>query len=825
MPPRAAPVPMSREKSKQPFQLPHFYMPYPARLSPHLEGARTHSKAWAYEMGILGGDHDVENAKDTLIWDERTFDAHDYALLCAYTHPDCPGPELDLVTDWYVWVFFFDDHFLEVFKRTKDTRGAKEYLARLSAFMPIELGGPALTPTNPVERGLQNLWGRTAPTASIDWRRRFFASSKNLLDESLWELANIRENRISNPIEYIELRRMVGGAPWSANLVEHAVGGEVPAVIAESRAMGVLRDTFSDAVHLRNDLFSYQREVEQEGENSNGVLVFERFLQVDTQTAANVTNDLLTSRLQQFENTALLEVPPLVEEHGLDPMARLDVFKYVKGLQDWQSGGHEWHTKSSRYMNERSDSVAAGADAAGVASLLGFRGPGTMAARLGLSPGAAGPHALRARSLSHVPHTPVGPAALPDFYMPFTTSVSPHLDAARKHSKDWARRMGMLIAVPGVPGASIWDDHKFDVADVALCGAMIHPRASAHQLDLTACWLVWGTYADDYFPMFFGRSRNMVAAKLFNARLSAFMPLDPSTPIPAPTNPVEAGLADIWARTAGPMTPQARRQFRIAVEAMTESWLWELANQIQNRVPDPVDYVEMRRKTFGSDLTMSLSRLFHGDHIPQALFRTRTMRQLENSTADYACLMNDIFSYQKEIEFEGEVNNGVLVVQKFLDCDVPRAIGLVNALMTERVHQFEHIVRTELDVLMDDFALKEVARDHLRVYVDGLKEWMCGVLRWHIAVDRYKEHELRASSPVHAHVPRGFTGLGTTAVAARARPAAVQTAPEATASSRIPSGFGGLGTAGARIGATQTASANELGGQDSGSRGRHVEQQ
>ena len=43
---------------------------------------------------------------------------------------------------------------------------------------------------------------------------------------------------------------------------------------------------------------------------------------------------------------------------------------------------------------------------------------------------------------------------------------------------------------------------------------------------------------------------------------------------------------------------------------MTESWLWELANQIQNRIPDPVDYVEMRRKTFGSDLTMSLSRLF-----------------------------------------------------------------------------------------------------------------------------------------------------------------------------------------------------------------------
>src|SRR5690348_17545222 len=37
-----------------------------------------------------------------------------------------------------------------------------------------------------------------------------------------------------SPIEYVEMRRKVGGAPWSANLVEHAVGLEVPAGIARS---------------------------------------------------------------------------------------------------------------------------------------------------------------------------------------------------------------------------------------------------------------------------------------------------------------------------------------------------------------------------------------------------------------------------------------------------------------------------------------------------------------------------------------------------------------------------------------------------------------
>ena len=38
----------------QPFDLPDFYRPYPARLNPNLEEARVHARAWAYEMGILG---------------------------------------------------------------------------------------------------------------------------------------------------------------------------------------------------------------------------------------------------------------------------------------------------------------------------------------------------------------------------------------------------------------------------------------------------------------------------------------------------------------------------------------------------------------------------------------------------------------------------------------------------------------------------------------------------------------------------------------------------------------------------------------------------
>ncbi|MGH3826831.1 MAG: terpene synthase family protein, partial [Pseudonocardiaceae bacterium] len=656
--------------------------------------------------------------------------------------------------------FYFDDHFLETYKRSQDQAGAKEYLGRLPAFMPVDLADPP-EPTNPIERGLIDLWARTVPYRSLEWRRRFFESTQNLVAESTWELSNISENRIPNPIEYVEVRRKVGGAPWSADLVEHAAFVEVPSRVADARPMRVLKDTFADGVHLRNDLFSYQRETQHEGEVNNCVLVLERFLGVSPQRAADLTNDILTSRLHQFENTVLTELPPLFEEYGLNLLERESVLLYVKGLQDWQSGGHEWHLRSSRYMKKTSTP-----EPSVVERLIGGpTGLGTSAVRIALSPGALG--LQRIKSHTHVPYEEVGPTTLPEFFMPYSARVNVNLERSRHYCIDWARRMGMLE--PLSDGIGIWDEENLALFDFAVCAALIHPDASGPELDLSSTWLTWGTYGDDYFPAVFGSTRNMAGAKVFNARLSGFMPLDCGV-TPPPANPVETGLADLWIRTASPMTIDQRGQFRRGVEAMTASWLWELANHIQHRIPDPVDYVEMRRKTFGSDLTMSLARITQAGQIPPEIFRTRAMRGLENSAADYACFTNDIFSYQKEIEFEGELHNCVLVVRKFLDMDRGQAVRVVNDLMTSRLAQFQHIIATELPALADDFNLDTDARAALDAYVEGLQDWVAGILDWHMLTGRYPEWALRRRYSCGLNDRRksptrlgGPTGLGTSA--------------------------------------------------------------
>jgi germacradienol/geosmin synthase len=743
----------------QAFTLPDFYLPYPARLNPQLERARTHSAAWARRMGML----DAPKPGGGVVWDEAELGRMDYALMCAYTHPDCDGPTLDLITDWYVWVFFFDDHFLEHFKYSRDRTGATAYLDRLELFMTADGEAPS-EPANPAEAGLRDLWERTVPAMSAGWRRRFITSTHNLMVESLWELDNISLGRIANPIEYIQVRRRVGGAPWSADLVEYAAAAEIPGQLAGTRPMRVLADTFADAVHLRNDIFSYQREVTEEGENANAVLVFERFFGCSTQEAAERVNDLLTSRLQQFEDTTLTEVPALLADRAVSAAEQSRVAAYVKGLQDWQAGGHQWHTVSSRYMNER----------AAPGPLGGPTGLGTSASRLA---SAADRLRLRRRIAQHSrpQFVPAGHLPLPDLYMPYPIRVSPHLDAARRYAVGWARRMGMFDSVPSVESGAVWDERRFAGFDFAHCAAMIHADASPEQLNLSSDWLAWGTYGDDYFPLVFGRTGNLAAAELCHERLPAFMPLDEGA-VPEPASAIERGLADLWQRTAGPMPGPVRERFREAVLEMTASWLWELANQFQNRIPDPVDYIEMRRKTFGSEMTMSLARLAQPDMVPEEIFQTRVVRELETAAQDYACFTNDLFSYQKEIEFDGEVHNLVLVVENFLDVDRLTARDIAADLMAERMRQFEHIIAHDLPRLFHDLAVDEPARGVISRYTDYLKDWMSGILEWHRGTMRYTEAELQCRRVPDERDRFSFlpTGLGTAAVRLAAKAGAAR---------------------------------------------------
>jgi germacradienol/geosmin synthase len=296
--------------------------------------------------------------------------------------------------------------------------------------------------------------------------------------------------------------------------------------------------------------------------------------------------------------------------------------------------------------------------------------------------------------------------------------------------------MGMLEGLAGAPGGGVWDEEKLASYDFAACAARLHPDASASQLDVSSAWLTWGTYGDDFVPRIYGTTRDLAGCKAFNARLPLFMPVDCGE-TPPPVNPAEKGLAELWKRTASSMSLADRRSFREGVQRMTSSWVWELQNHIENRIPDPVDYIEMRRNTFGSDLTMNLARITQSGNLPPELFLTRPMVELEHSAQD------------------------------FLGIERSQAVRVVNDLMTSRMKQFEHILATDLPSVVDSFELDEEQRATVQAWVVSLQDWMAGILDWHRLTGRYDEAALRRSNTAGAvlatALPSGPTGLGTSA--------------------------------------------------------------
>ena len=149
--------------------------------------------------------------------------------------------------------------------------------------------------------------------------------------------------------------------------------------------MRELVHAFADVMGLHNDIVSYQREIEYERELSNGVLVMGHLLNVDLQEAVNVVNDLVTSRLRQFEQIIATELPALFDERELDTNPREHLLAYVKGLQDWLAGDYRWHQETGRYTN-----IELSIPPAARRLFSGPTGVGTAAARIGSLRGGGG---------------------------------------------------------------------------------------------------------------------------------------------------------------------------------------------------------------------------------------------------------------------------------------------------------------------------------------------------------------------------------------------------------------------------------------------------
>jgi len=212
---------------------------------------------------------------------------------------------------------------------------------------------------------------------------------------------------------------------------------------------------------------------------------------------------------------------------------------------------------------------------------------------------------------------------------------------------------------------------------------------------------------------------------------------------------VERALVDLWSRTAQGLSTPQREELRAALERWLSCGGREVAHRAACRVPDPIDYVEMRRVSFAMEAALLMASMAPDMALPPEVRSSRPVREMELCACDFICLHNDIYSYEKEIEFEGDPHNSVLVLQHFLGCDLALAVAWIERLIAARVRRFEHIVATELPALAKDLALTAQGVDRLNRWAKLLEQWMGGLRTHSITVRRYHRDEAQRMSPLY----------------------------------------------------------------------------
>ncbi|WP_172387762.1 terpene synthase family protein [Streptomyces sp. MNP-20] len=290
--------------------------------------------AFAHRMGITRCERDADMM--------RSFA---FGVFTGWCYPALPQAQLDILTQWHYWLTITDD----VADATDQggpheaTRLCHAILEALTAESPPAGDGPAVV-------SIHDLWRRTAPSQSPQWRQRARLDLALYLHQYTEQRHNREANRPLTPDEYQRLRRDSVGLDFNADVLEAVHGIQIPEPLFATWQLRELRNCFIDANSWFNDYYSFEREA-RSGEQHNLALVLAVHEQIEHDRALERVLEMIQDRLRRFLilERLLLDTARAL---GYDTSTTTEISRYAQVLRDYTYGHVAWSSTSSRY-NER----------------------------------------------------------------------------------------------------------------------------------------------------------------------------------------------------------------------------------------------------------------------------------------------------------------------------------------------------------------------------------------------------------------------------------------------------------------------------------------
>jgi Terpene synthase family 2, C-terminal metal binding len=306
--------------------VPELSCPFPDEISPLADAVERHVVDWASASNLPGDE--AERARLALTKVGR---------LAARTTPHASRDALELLADWQMWLFLFDDRFSD-----ESVSGAD--LIRLSrlvtAFMLVlDNPGEHAHRGGPFSAALGDIVDRLMRTASAPQASRFIGAVRGYFLAQFWEAAHRAEDRPAGVAEYAAMRRHSGAVPTCMALIDVAEGFELPGADFWRPEVRELSDIAVNVTCWANDILSFGKEAERSLKVHSLPAVLAEEQQLDLTDAISAAVVMHDAEVQRY----------LRAEARVRPGAGPALACYLDGLRSWMAGNYYWSLETGRY--------------------------------------------------------------------------------------------------------------------------------------------------------------------------------------------------------------------------------------------------------------------------------------------------------------------------------------------------------------------------------------------------------------------------------------------------------------------------------------------
>lgn len=303
-------------------------------INEFVEEAHEHTLRWAVESGLV---------QDMGSKFER-FRGARFTWLAARAYPTVTRGQLELISDWITFLFFYDD--------MCDTQESteKDYLKKLVAaenrLIAIGHGAEIDDTDSPLNSALANIRDRVAEQGADAWLGRLGYHIQEYIEGCRWERFIRMQGSIPSLATYSKLRLLISAVYPCFDFAGLCIDGS-RTDFADNMLVQQLEIMANNYICWVNDIYGVDKEI-SESTTSNLVIVLASEHDLSWEAALDRAIEMCNAELEAFMDL----------EQAIVALGDSESCTYIESLKSWMRGNLDWYAETVRYGMEEGDSLS-----------------------------------------------------------------------------------------------------------------------------------------------------------------------------------------------------------------------------------------------------------------------------------------------------------------------------------------------------------------------------------------------------------------------------------------------------------------------------------